>query len=182
MLANLIIPLGTLIVLLGLCEAIYRIRPLPILQNLSTSRHVFLDGLAIFSGIISLFGLIAHAIDKDQGLQALLLGRAIDMIRLLRFSSIFRSIVDRTGDVLPALVGPIVLVISCLHIYTYNGMLLWEGAVTFGKEQSIQPLYGKTTEKSTTFVFCFNLFLQLNINMNHLFFPCTTHIFRSQQL
>jgi hypothetical protein len=158
-LANLIIPLGTLIVLLGLFEAIFRIRPLPMLQNLSTSRHVFLDGLAIFSGITSLFGLIAHAIDKDQGLQALLLGRAIDMIRLLRFSSIFRSIVHRTGDVLPALVGPIVLVMSSLHIYTYIGMLLWEGGVTVGKEQSIQPLYGKATNVTLFLYLCFHLLI-----------------------
>lgn len=143
MLANAIIPIGTVIVLLALCEVTCRIRPFPSLQDLSTSRHVFLDGLAIFSGILSLCGLIVHTFDKDRGLQPLLLGRAIDMIRLLRFSSIFRSIIDRTTDVLPALVGPIVLVISSLHIYTYTGMALWQGSIIIGKAQSVLPLYGK---------------------------------------
>lgn len=145
MLANLIIPLGTLIVIVALLEVILRFRPFPSLQGFSSSRHVFFDSLAILSGILSLCGLIIHAFNRDRGLQPLLLGRAIDMIRLLRFSSIFRSIVDRTGDVLPALVGPIALVISSLHIYTYAGMAIWEGAVIVGEETSISPLYGKVS-------------------------------------
>lgn len=158
MLANLIIPIGALIVLLGLCEVTVRIRPFACLEGLSTSRNMFLDSLAIFSGILSLCGLIIHAFDKNQGLQPLLLGRSIDMIRLLRFSSIFRSMIDRTGDVLPALVGPIALVISSLHIYTYTGMAIWEGAVTIGTEASIIPLYGKTLRNSY-FIRFFNVLL-----------------------
>ncbi len=145
MLANLIIPVGAFIVLVGFLEVTLRIRPFHCLRELSTNRHVFLDGLAILAGILSLGGLIIHALDKNHGLQPLLLGRAIDMIRLLRFSSIFRSIIDRTGDVLPALVGPIALVMSCLHMYTYTGMAIWQGAVTIGMEASIIPLYGKQT-------------------------------------
>ena len=141
--ANLVIPLGTVISIMAFCEVILRIRPFPWLRELSTTRHIFLDSLAIISALISLLGIIAHAFDRTTGLQALLLGRALDMIRLLRFSSIFRSMIDRTGDVLPALAGPIALVISSLHIYTYIGMAIWEGAVTIGVEESILPLYGK---------------------------------------
>lgn len=142
-LAKLIFPLGTVIVLFALVEVIIRMRLLSCLGSLSTSRHFFLDGLAIIAALLSLYGLIAHAINKEKGLEALLLGRALDMIRLLRFSSIFRSMIDRTGDVLPALGGPIALVVSSLHIYTYCGMILWEGAVTVGVEESIIQYYGK---------------------------------------
>lgn len=145
--ANWIIPFGTILVLLALCEVILRIRPFACLRELSTSRHIFLDTLAILAALLSLFGLIVHAIhpvdDETNGLQALLLGRALDMIRLLRFSSIFRSMIDRTGDVVPALVGPIALVITSLHIFTYCGMAIWGGAVTIGAEKEILPLYGK---------------------------------------
>ena len=143
MLANLLIPLGTVIVFCALGEVIIRVRPFDCLKELSTSRHIFLDSLAIFAALLSLFGLLVHAIDRKNGLQALLLGRALDMIRLLRFSSIFRSIIDRTSDVIPALVGPIALVISSLHIFTYCGMAIWGGAVTIGTEKAILPLYGK---------------------------------------
>lgn len=141
--ANLVIPLGTLISIMALCEVILRIRPFSWLRELSTTRHIFLDSLAIIAALVSLLGIIAHTFDRTTGLQALLLGRALDMIRLLRFSSIFNSMIDRTGDVLPALAGPIALVISSLHIYTYCGMAIWEGAVTIGVEESILPLYGK---------------------------------------
>mmetsp|Transcript_2711 Transcript_2711/g.3257 ORF Transcript_2711/g.3257 Transcript_2711/m.3257 type:complete len:426 (+) Transcript_2711:194-1471(+) len=161
MLANLIIPLGTVIVCLGLLEVTFRIRPFPCLRELSTNRHVFLDGLAILAGVLSLVGLIIHAVDKDHGLQSLLLGRAIDMIRLLRFSSIFRSIIDRTGDVLPALVGPIALVMSSLHMYTYTGMAIWQGAVTIGMEASIIPLYdlNNFNEYTSGLLTMFNIFV-----------------------
>lgn len=148
MLAKMIIPVGSVIVIIGLSEVIFRIRPFSCLEHLSTRRHIFLDSLSIFAGLLSLIGLVIHAFDKNQGLQPLLLGRAIDMIRLLRFSSIFRSIVDRTGDVLPALVGPIALVITSIHIYTYSGMVIWSGAINIGgEEESILPLYGKVLKR-----------------------------------
>jgi len=162
MLANLIFPLGSVIVFFGLLEVTLRIRPFRSLQTLSTTRHVFLDGLAIIAGLMSLVGLIAHSVDKNQGLQALLLGRAIDMIRVLRFSSIFRSIIDRTGDVLPALVGPIALVITSLHIYTYSGMAIWGGAVTTGKHSDdLAPLYdlNNFNEYPSGLLTMFNIFV-----------------------
>jgi len=64
------------------------------------------------------------------------------MIRIMRLSSIFRSIVKRSGEVLPAIVGPLALVLTSLHIYTYSGMLIWGGAVTVGiHNDTITPLY-----------------------------------------
>lgn len=79
LLSNLIIPVGYIIVLLGLAEVILRLRPCACLSTLSTTRHSVLDGLAIFAGTISLIGLITHDIDDSKGLQWLLFGRAIGM-------------------------------------------------------------------------------------------------------
>ena len=66
------------------------------------------------------------------------------MIRIMRFSRICTSIIERSGQVLPALVGPLTLVISALHIFTYFGMFFWGGAVDFGIHNDvIQRWYGK---------------------------------------
>jgi len=64
------------------------------------------------------------------------------MIRVMRISSIFRSIVKRSGELLPVIVGPFALVSSSLHIFTYSGMRIWGGAVTIGiHNDTITPLY-----------------------------------------
>lgn len=64
------------------------------------------------------------------------------MMRILRYSSLFRSIMHRTSEVLPTLVGPGALVVSAMHIFNAIGMVLWCGAVTIGKHKKrIQPLY-----------------------------------------
>lgn len=142
LLSNLIFPVGGTIATLGLIEVCLRLRICSCLRDLSTSRHKFLDGLAIFASLVSIFGLLQHLLDATMGLQALLLGRAIDMIRMLRVSSIFQSIVKRSGEVLPAIVGPLALFLSCLHLYTYSGMLIWGGAVSVGQHNdSVVPLY-----------------------------------------
>ena len=65
------------------------------------------------------------------------------MIRIMRFSSLSASIIDRSGQVLPSLVGPLTLVISSLHIFTYIGMFIWGGAVDFGIHNDvIERWYG----------------------------------------
>ena len=66
------------------------------------------------------------------------------MIRIMRFSSLSASIIDRSGQVLPALVGPLTLVISSLHIFTYIGMFIWGSAVDFGIHNDvIERWYGE---------------------------------------
>jgi len=141
-LSYLIFPMGTIITLVGLVEVITRLRPFVILHSLSTSRHGVLDTLAIIAGIVSITGIISHAMKDSKGLQWLLLGRAIDMIRVMRLSTIFRSIVKRSGEVLPALVGPLALVLTSLHIFTYSGMVIWGGAISVGAHNDrVTPLY-----------------------------------------
>ena len=64
------------------------------------------------------------------------------MVRVLRLSSIFRSIIKRSDEVLPAIVGPLALVLSSMHVYTYSGMAIWGGAVSVGMHSDmIAPLY-----------------------------------------
>ena len=68
-------------------------------------------------------------INNHGGLKFLLLGRAIDMIWVLRLLDLFCAILKQIGEVLPALVGPLALAFSTLH------MFLWGGAVTVGKNE-----------------------------------------------
>lgn len=64
------------------------------------------------------------------------------MIRVMRLSRIFRFIVKRSGEVLPAIIGPLALVLSSLHFFTYVGMLIWGGAINVGgNNDRITPLY-----------------------------------------
>jgi Ion transport protein len=71
------------------------------------------------------------------------MGRALDMIRVMRFFEIFRDVVRRSSDVLPAMVGPITLVTTMLHFFVYVGMALWGGAIDVGEltEDQITPYY-----------------------------------------
>lgn len=84
------------------------------------------------------------------------------MIRVMRLSSIFRSIVRRSGEVLPAIVGPLALVLSSLHIFTYSGMRIWGGAVTIGiHNDTIIPLYdlNNFNDYSSGLLTMFNIFV-----------------------
>lgn len=69
------------------------------------------------------------------------MGRAVDMIRVMRFFQIFRDVVRRSSDVVPALLGPIALVLTMLHIFVYIGMAFWGGAIEVGVLDQITPLY-----------------------------------------
>lgn len=63
------------------------------------------------------------------------------MIRVMRFFQIFRDVVRRSSDVLPALLGPIILIATMLHVFVYIGIALWGGAIEVGKLKNITPLY-----------------------------------------
>ena len=80
----------------------------------------------------------------EVAIDLILMGRAIDMIRIMRFFQIFRDVVRRSADVLPAMAGPVILVLTTVHVFTYLGMALWGGAVnidTFSQNPNISPLY-----------------------------------------
>jgi hypothetical protein len=95
--------------------------------------------------IFSKTGILQYAAgDIDLAIDYILMGRAIDMIRIMRFFQIFRDVVRRSSDVLPAMAGPVILVLTILHIFVYFGMTLWGGAIdvaTLAKNDRITPLY-----------------------------------------
>jgi len=143
--------IGTGITLLGLFEVIIRFNPLKI-QNFSpiTRLNVFFDGLAVIAALVSCVGIVQFAAGYGNSIQNrdtfdfLHVGRAIDMIRIMRFFPIFRDIVRRSSDVLPAMGGPLILEVSVIHIFVCLGMLIWGGAINVGtlmKNAELAPLY-----------------------------------------
>ena len=72
----------------------------------------------------------------DSGTELLLIGRAIGMIQSMRFSIWFREVLQRSLYVLPFLTGPIILILTAMHIFVYIGMALWEGTVDVEEQES----------------------------------------------
>ena len=86
-------------------------------------------------------GIVLAILGEPSALEYILMGRAVDMIRVMRFFQIFRDVVRRSSDVVPALLGPIALVLTMLHIFVYIGMAFWGGAIEVGVLDQITPLY-----------------------------------------
>ena len=66
------------------------------------------------------------------------------MIRMMRFSQIFRDVVRRSADVLPAMAGPVILVLTTVHTFVCLGIALWGGAIDpeeFATFNDLTPLY-----------------------------------------
>jgi Ion transport protein len=141
---------GSIITLLGLLELVIRFNPLRI-QNFApiTRLNPFFDGLALIAALISFIGIVQCAAGyyRSEVLVVtdwLLMGRAIDMIRMMRFFPIFRDVVRRSADVLPAMAGPLILVLSVLHIFVYFGIAIWGNAIDVDvllENQDLTPLY-----------------------------------------
>ena len=47
----------------------------------------------------------------------------------------------RSSEVIPALLGPILLIISAMHIFAYLGMAIWGGKVVCGANPDLTPYY-----------------------------------------
>jgi hypothetical protein len=123
------LPAGFAITLLGLCELIVRLNPRNFFRFTPTDRlNVTFDGLAALAALVSCWAIFHRHIE----LELMLTGRAIDMIRIMRFQRIFRDAVRRSGEVFPALVGPVVLVVATQHIFVYVGMAIWGGEIHVG--------------------------------------------------
>ena len=143
--------IGSMITFLGLLELTIRFNPLKIPNFAPITRlDVFFDGLALVAAFVSCYGIFQYAagiqglIESGDELDYLYLGRAIDMIRVMRFFPIFRDIVRRSADVLPALAGPLMLFLSVVHIFVYFGIVLWSGAINVEilmKNEDLNPLY-----------------------------------------
>mmetsp|Transcript_21064 Transcript_21064/g.51838 ORF Transcript_21064/g.51838 Transcript_21064/m.51838 type:complete len:1143 (-) Transcript_21064:54-3482(-) len=137
---------GSAITLLGLLELVIRFNPLRIPNFAPLTRlNITFDGLALVGALVSMVGIIYYVVDDtESATDYILMGRAIDMIRVMRFFQIFRDIVRRSADVFPALRGPVFLVVTVLHTFVYIGMILWGGAIDveiLAKNAQITPLY-----------------------------------------
>lgn len=135
------LPLGCAITFLALLELFIRVNPFKFLPDYNpiTRLNGTFDGLALVAGVVSLSGIYYR---ERYAMQLLLTGRAIDMIRVMRFFRIFRDVVRRSEDVFPALAGPMALVLSSHHFFVYAGMAIWGGAIDVGAhEGEIAPLY-----------------------------------------
>jgi hypothetical protein len=138
-----IFPAGCVITGLGAFELVARFGHARIFQFTPISRlNTTFDGLAAVAAAISIQGIVNYLLGRTLALELLLIGRAVDMIRVMRFFGIFRDVVRRSGDVFPALAGPLALVMSTVHLFTYFGMALWGGAITIGSYgDNIEPFY-----------------------------------------
>ena len=134
---------GILITLLAGVELLVRFNPLGIAQFTPLTRlNPTFDGLALVAALASSGGIVLRITGHPSSLDLVLMGRAIDMIRVMRFFSIFRDVVRRSTDVLPALIGPIVLLITTLHAFAYSGIALWGGSIHVGSYgENITPHY-----------------------------------------
>lgn len=137
-------PAGCIITVLGAFELLARLGHVKLFQFTPITRlNATFDGLAGLAAIISFKGIFNYLTGRPHGLELLLIGRSIDMIRVMRFFPIFRDVVRRSADVLPALAGPLALVWTSVHLFTYLGMALWSGAITIGDyvDDGVEPLY-----------------------------------------
>jgi hypothetical protein len=137
--------LGSLITVVATFELLIRFNPLRIPDFTPLTRlNATFDGLALMGAVVSTVGIVMYVTSQGEeaSLNTILMGRAIDMIRIMRFFQIFRDVVRRSSDVIPVLVGPLILVLTTLHVFVYTGMALWGGAIHVGTyEGDIVDLY-----------------------------------------
>jgi Ion transport protein len=131
------VELGCFITLIAAFELTVRFNPLriPDLTPLTRLNSLF-DGSALVAAFISAYGIILYLSGEPSAFDYILVGRSLDMIRSLRFFQIFRDVCRRTSDVLPALMGPFILVLSTIHVFTYVGMAIWGGSIEVGAHPS----------------------------------------------
>jgi hypothetical protein len=90
------------------------------------------DGIALVAASVSFIGflLLIFSANTTAAVNCMLIGRALDMVRIMRFFQFFRDLIRRSSEVLFYLVGPSFLVISTLHVFVYVGMCLWGGNIS----------------------------------------------------
>ena len=126
---TILLPAGYTITLLGLLELLARVNPWVLIRLSQTNKlNLIFDGLAALAAVVSCCGIVRRHIVVEL----MLTGRAIDLMRIMRFQRIARELIQRSREVLPTLLGPLGLVVSAHHIFVYIGMWLWGGAIHVG--------------------------------------------------
>jgi hypothetical protein len=135
--------LGCVITVVAAWELVVRFNPFRVSDFTPLTRlNTTFDGLALVAALISTVGMGLFVIGSPTAMELILMGRAIDVLRVMRFFAMFRDVIGRSADVLPVLIGPCVLVLTTIHVFVYLGMALWGGAVEIGQhDQDIAELY-----------------------------------------
>jgi hypothetical protein len=136
---------GSVITILGMFELAVRFNPTRISNFTPFTRlNPTFDGLALVGGLVSSYGIMQFLTGAQGSVDYLLMGRAIDTIRMMRFFPMFRDIVRRSADVFPAMAGPILLVVTIVHIFVSFGIAIWGGAIDtadLATNKNLTPLY-----------------------------------------
>lgn len=94
------VELGCFITLIAAFELLIRFNPLRIPDFTPLTRlNATFDGSALLAALISCIGIVMFLAGYPFALEYVLIGRALDMIRTLRFFQICRDILRRTSDV-----------------------------------------------------------------------------------
>lgn len=72
---------------------------------------------------------------------------------LLRLLSVFVTLshscyfhpVKRSSEVIPALLGPVLLIVTAMHVFVYAGIAIWGGEVVVGIRPDLTPFYGTSS-------------------------------------
>jgi len=78
---------------------------------------------------------------KGTAVNLLVIGRGIDLFRLMKSIPRYRKIVKRTKGMFSVVVGPIIVLMTHMHIFVYIGMALWHGKVIVGDPIEGVPQY-----------------------------------------
>ena len=139
-----VLAIGSLITLFGIVELGIRVNIWTATYHMTKLNLIF-DGFAVIGALISCYGICISMAGNQGALDYLLTGRAIDMVRTMRFFPMFRDVVERSIDVLPALAGPVFLVFTTIHVFVIIGIGLWGGKIDVedltNNNQNLQPLY-----------------------------------------
>lgn len=126
--------LGYTLTSLGLLDLLIRVDMFQCFNFIPLTKvKPFFDSMAALAVITSFLGICY----PRTRVEFLMVGRSMDIVRMMRFQRIFRDVVRRSGDILPALVGPLSLLIVVNHVFVFVGMALWGGAVDVGRYENI---------------------------------------------
>lgn len=142
---SIILSAGSAITFFGVFELVVRFNPTRIANFTPITRlNPTFDGLALVGALLSTYGILGHAVGVEHSMDFLVTGRAIDTIRIMRFFPMFRDVVRRSSDVVPALAGPLFCVLTTMHIFVSLGIALWGGAIDtefLATRTDLTPLY-----------------------------------------
>jgi len=121
-----IVWVGAGIACLAAVELLLRFNPFRLRDLLPLTRFdATFDGIALVAAIISLVGIGLFRFGFEGSKQVVVIGRAVDLVRIIRFFQVFRDIVFKLRNVVPDLGGPVVVALSSLHVFVYCGIALW---------------------------------------------------------